>query len=543
MIKFLLIFIISLNSFAKDKNNIFESLYLGEQDFSQYYGPNDPALLRKKYSERPIFSDQEIRNKYFENNLGPQMFSLIEFISIDLPRDSRCPNYQLEKNLEYIRYLFRLISISYLFENLKELWVDSYNLGYGDFCSLEWDKTFGQCRAINLDMANFLKRIKGKHLKGFSKLRLKRMKAKDRENWIKKFKAKDKKLSVTEARINLFCQENGINCKGIDADTLKFAFQLSCAQDQYTLINICSGYDHLYGLSNVANVYGLLTSSEAFKFIDQEGYGKECLKRYTRIFKEKEIPSEVLASIFPKVSKLMKKDKRVYSQGSLFVSGSFKGFDAKGLGGFLFPKDTGKTQEMADREKELTKNLAKIKKQEVVEEKPVYVLENPSSKDLNKLALEIRANSQGLNSKKKIEPQFKKMEMKRFLIGADKVALDMGQFRRDFILSTKIKESTMVKARAYAGLEVLKKLISAEELGSTSNPLSLVYLKFLIDSANDTGLENIVKLYKGQLYVLNDLIGPRKVSFIELKKLDLGWQIYILKQNKKSSKGPKFKTK
>lgn len=536
MIKFLVIFFLSFNTYA---DSIYEDLSLGEQDFTEYSGPLDPAIVKKKYSKN-LFFDDLIRKKYLENNTNPQLFSLIDFITTDLSYDARCPNFQLEKNLSYIRYLYRLISISYLFENLKELWVDSYNLGFGNFCGLEWKKTFGHCRAVTADMANFVKRIEGKHLKDFSKLRLKRMKQSAREDWIKKFRAKKKNLTVTEARINLFCENNGIECKTIDKDTLKFAFQLSCTQDEYTLINICSGYDSLYGMSNVKETYDLLVKSEAFKYIDQEGHGKECLKRYSRIFKEKEIPSDVLATIFPKVAKLMKEDKRIYLQGSLFISGSFKQFDAKGLEGFLFPKDQEKSREIRDREKELSKNLAKIKRPEVVEEE-VFILKNPTSANLNKLALSIKAKSP--NRKKRREPQFKKMEMKRFLIGADKVPIDMAAFKRDFIFNRKLKEDTLQKIQAYVQRDILEKLKTTEGYGTFKNPFSLVFLKYLLDTGAETGLENILKLYKGRLYVLNDLIGPRKLSYIELKKLDLGWQIFILKQVVKPIKGPKFKTK
>ena len=470
MIKFLLIFIIPLTVLAKDSPDIYEDLSLGERDFSEYYGQNDPSIYRGKYNQKSQFLDDFLNSNYLENNSNPQMFSLIKYIGEDLSQDIRCPNYQLEKNLDYIRYLYRLISISYLFESLKELYVDSYNLGFGKFCSLEWNKTFGQCRAVTIDMANFIKRAKGNYLKDFSKLRLKRMKQKDREAWLEKFKLKNKNLTVTEARIQLFCKDNGINCSGIDYSTLKFAFQLSCAQDQYTLINICSGFDQLYGLSNVPSAYNLLIKSEAFKFIDKEGFGRECLKRYSKLLKGRESPSEVLASVFPKVKKLMKEDKRVYNQGSLFIFGSFKQFDNKGLEGFLFTKDQGKSKEHAEREKELSKNLAKIQVTEEPQKVETFVLKNPSSKNLMKLALDVRVKSQSLN-KKKVEPQFKKMEMKRFLIGADKVPVDMKEFKRDFIFSRSLNEETMQTLKAYAEGDILKKLRSEEGLGSRDNPL------------------------------------------------------------------------
>jgi hypothetical protein len=543
MIKFILLLIIPLTLFAKDGPNIYEDLSLGEQDFTEYYGPNDPTLYRLRYKEKAQFLDDGLRKYYLELNSNTHLFSLIHFVGEDLSDDIRCPNYQLEKNLAYIRYLYRLISISYLFEGLKELYVESYNLGYGNFCSLEWDKTFGQCRATNIDMANFIKRAEGNYLKDFSKLRLKRMKHAQKEEWIEKFRQKKKDLNVVEARIQLFCIENGIECKNIDDSTLKFAFQLSCAQDQYTLINICSGFDKLYGLSNVKSAYSLILKSEAFKNINKEGFGKECLKRYSRLFSERESHSKVLATIFPRVKKLMKDDKRVYQQGSLFISGSFKQFDAKGLKGFLFPKDQGKSKQMAEREKELNKNLAKIKKPEPPPVEEVFILKNPTSQNLNILALAVRANSQGLNSKKKIEPQFKKMEMKRFLIGADQVPIEMESFKRDYIISRSLDEETLQKLKAYAEYEIIKKLKNDEGMGKRENPFSLLYLKYLLENGFDTALENIVKLYKGRFYVLNDLIGPKKISYIELKKLDLGWQIFILKQKDKPTKGPKFKKK
>ena len=135
------------------------------------------------------------------------------------------------------------------------------------------------------------------------------------------------------------------------------------------------------------------------------------------------------------------------------------------------------------------------------------------------------------------------MEMKRFLIGADQVPIDMGAFKREYSFSSSLDEETLQKLKAYAENKIIKKLKSEEGLGTRDKPFSLLYLKYLLDNGLDTGLENISELYNGRIYVLNDLIGPRKISYIELKKLDLGWQIYILKQKDRPSKGPKFKTK
>ena len=173
----------------------------------------------------------------------------------------------------------------------------------------------------------------------------------------------------------------------------------------------------------------------------------------------------------------------------------------------------------------------------------VFILKNPTSKNLNKLALVVQAKSQGLNSKKKTEPQFKKMEMKRFLIGADQVPIEMENFKRDYTFSRSLDEETLQKLKAYAEYEIFKKLKNDEGMGKRENPFSLLYLKYLLENGFDTALEGLVELYKGRFYVLNDLIGPRKISYIELKKLDLGWQIFILKQKDKPTKGPKFKKK
>jgi hypothetical protein len=314
---------------AQDQSYLYSESFLGEKDFSIYFGPFDPSLKKGGIGESSIFVDDSFKQNYLRDYIGPDAFNLLDFIANDLPRDSLCSNYYLDKNAKNIKYLFRLLTLSYLFETLKAEKILSYNLGFGDICSLEWEETFQNCKAREIPMANFIKRIKGNHLKDFSNKSLIKMKNDQRELWLRKFHQNAnsfKELDLAQSRILYFCRTNNLDCKTISFEDLKFAFQLSCSEDQNFLLKICSNTDELYGLSYVKEAPKLIEESSVFAKINEEGYGKNCIKRFINVFKSKEMKNPLLSVIFPKVEALMIKENRAYKQGSLFVYGALDDF-------------------------------------------------------------------------------------------------------------------------------------------------------------------------------------------------------------------------
>jgi hypothetical protein len=519
---------------AEDQNFLYLDQLLGEKDFNLYYGPFDPALKRGRIGEPDQFLDDYFKNNYQAEFGESKFFELLDFVANDLPKQSICSNYYLNKNVTNLRYLFRLLSISYLFENLKEIKKTSYNLGFGDICSLEWEQTFQKCRATDIKMANFIKRIKGNHLKDFSNTELVKMKNEEKDLWLKNFQSKSKEykdLDLAQSRILYFCKVNKLDCQKIDFETLKFAFQLSCSEDQFLLLNICSNADQLYGLSYVKEAPMLLEESNAFRKLDEEGYGRNCIKRFINIYKPKEVKNPLFSVIFSKAKDLMIKEKRTYKQGSLFIYGSLDEFETKGLEGLLFSAN-----------EEVINTIPKESK--VIEEKPQVApfKEIPTLQGLLDLVNELKKLS-GIDSTKvrALKSQFTLAEIKRFMSDSQIEAINMEGFKKEAIFSEKLSEGLQQKIYLYEKKATLLKLRDEEKLGKSNAPLPLSFLKYLIDFNEEQPLNNLLETLGERFFVLNDLEDSAKIFYIELKRETNFWQISILKQIKGNDSKPKFK--
>ncbi len=530
MIKFLIIFL-SLNVFAQDQMHLYSTTVLGERDFDLYFGPNDPLVKRGGIGESDQFLDDYFRKDYLREFSTPSVFDLLDFIADELPRMSMCPNYYLGKNTHSMRFLFRLLSLSYLFENLKSLKIASYNLGFGDICSLEWEDTFQKCRATEPSMANFVKRIKGNHLKDFSNKELIKMKNQERDKWLKDFHGKAKgykDLDLAQSRILYFCKSNNLDCQTISLEDLKFAFQLSCTEDQNLLLNICSNSDQLYGLSYVKGAPKLIEDSNAFGKLDEEGFGDNCLKRFVNVYREKEIKNSLFSVIFPKVEALMVKEKRAYKQGSLFVYGTLEEFDVKGLEGFLFSPNEPQPK-IEKNEPMVVQKEASLPKEEAVSSKGLLEIVT-SLKNLSKI---------DIYKNKKIKTQFIQTSMTRFMKDSEKEPINMDLFKKEAVFHEEIGEALLERIDIYCRKTSFQKLRDTESFGTNNSPFPLTFLKFLIDNNDQQSLNNLLEVIGDKFYVINDLEEAKKVYFIQLKRESDRWQIYIHKPEKESA--PKFK--
>ncbi len=519
---------------AEDQNFLHFDQLLGEKDFDQYYGPFDPAIKSGGIGESDQFLDEIFKNNY-QSELGEsKFFDLLDFVAKDLPKQSMCSNYYLNKNVTNLRYLFRLLSISYLFETLKELKKTSYNLGFGDICSLEWEQTFQKCRATDIKMANFVKRIKGNHLKDFSNTELVKMKNEEKDLWLKNFHLKSKgykDLDLAQSRILYFCQVNKLDCQNIDFENLKYAFQLSCSEDQFLMLNICSNADQLYGLSYVKEAPRLLEESNAFKKLDEDGFGRNCIKRFIDVYKPKEVRNSMFSVIFPKAQALMVKEKRNYKQGSLFVFGSLDEFETKGLEGFLFSANE-EAKAPIPKETLVTKKIP---------QKSIPA-ETPTLKGLLDLSLELKKAS-GIETAKvrALKSQFNQAEIKRFMSDSQQESINMDAFKKEAVFVENFSDDMQQKIYLYEKKATFLKLRDEEKLGKNNAPLPLSFLKYLIDFNEEQPLNNLVEALGERFFVLNDLEDSGKIFYIELKRETNFWQISILKQSKENDSAPKFK--
>src|SRR5690606_8220543 len=102
-----------------------------------------------------------------------------------LPNQSACPNSYMAENIDYIRYLYRLLTLSYVYESLKDYQETLYGLGQSSqTCSISYDVLFKKCAPKNDEMKKFVMRAKSVVTKDLQERNLERFDNKKKNNWL-----------------------------------------------------------------------------------------------------------------------------------------------------------------------------------------------------------------------------------------------------------------------------------------------------------------------------------------------------------------------
>ena len=171
-------------------NSYYNSTLLGESDFQHYLGPLAPDFSQSPDGNGIEFRDDVYINRYFEGLTSGEISSWQRTWFEEFPMKASCPNYFLNSNIDYIRYLFRLLTISYHYEVLKSHNDLAYKLGVKlNKCSLDWKKVFKGCRPKSIDMKRFMRRVKHKIIQGVDKRSYVKLNKIQLKEWVAKFKA------------------------------------------------------------------------------------------------------------------------------------------------------------------------------------------------------------------------------------------------------------------------------------------------------------------------------------------------------------------
>jgi hypothetical protein len=228
------------------------------------------------------------------------------------------------------------VSISYLFEATKLNYQTSSQLGITNSCNLKFDRLLGQCQAKTEEMKKFHKRAYGKFENEFKKISYDVFTIGQKKEFLEAFK---KSNSLTSnpvfARVHQWCRENKKNCKSLNEKQFAEILNKFCLSDAVVMNRVCSEDDNFYGISSSNIVTELIEKSNAFGIINEQGAGQECLRRYKNLFKLKENQYADLVKMFPYIYAHLIETKGRYLQGDLFVPGSLREFDQKGLSDFL----------------------------------------------------------------------------------------------------------------------------------------------------------------------------------------------------------------
>jgi hypothetical protein len=515
--------LISTQAISDDKkvlSNYYEDVFLGERRTQNYSGPLDPRSTFSDSLGDLILLDDTFKDHYINQQIQEQPFELHNFWFNDLVDKSTCPNDILGENIDYIRYLYRLVTMSYLFEGLKLNNKLSDELGLKNTCPITYKAIFENCKPGTSDMRKFHERAYGKFVNEIEKIKYQSFSKSEMANWLEEFQ---RSTSLTTdpifSRLHDWCIVNKKNCRTISLNEIKEGLSHFCGEDTKAIQTICSEKDSYYGLNNISTPTDLIKNSNAFNLINQSGMGEECLRRYGKLFHAKESSLGILSKQYPLLYSYLLKNNSRYLQGELFLPGALKEFDMKGLSDFLTALKPPEVEPVVMVIRQKTKSKPKPKPVVVVapkvEEKqlagPVVIIDppKPDISEFERAASELKAK------------------------GISSVVLDMDNFRDDFEFDSGMIAELSGPIKKFQTRAALNDMKSYDKLGTSEAPVGLIFLKFLIDTENHQGLYNIITVIGEKFYVSNDIEKKREAHYAQLKNdasTNNRWTIILLRK-------------
>jgi hypothetical protein len=517
-----LILVKSLAAFGSNGSNAFyDQVFLGEKNFDQFYGPIHPDYQLNKNNRNLEFKDELFLNNYFNKLVSPESLKWNERWTEELPLQSSCPNYFLSQNIDYIRYLYRLLTISYAYEAIKNYNIMLYRLGMDDSaCSIKWKDNFKSCKPKNIEMKKFLRRAKYKYISGDEEKLYILQTKQQRGKWLSSFRrnlSKPENLDITQGRLAYLCKEMNSNCGLLSMKEIEEKIILSCKREKDLIQTVCNEEDNLYGISYAKEPLELLKTANTLAVINSGGYGQQCLARFSSIFKNRELKVDHLKNLFQVVQNNLSKKKKGYLQGSIFLPGALKEFDDKGLGDFIFAAPTPKPTPRPTPAP-TPRPTPKPTPKPIIVAKP-----KPTPKPTPTPA--------PTPVPKKVS-QFELARVVRVKQQADEVGVNMEAFTNDFIFTEKMLELLEEPLKDYQTRQALQDMKTFDKLGTRQEPVRLTFLKYFIDKNSHQGLFNITAILGSSFWVKNDIDNIPGAVYIEIRNDESTgnvWQIIVKK--------------
>lgn len=523
--------IFALNSIASatdenQRDQYYLKLFTGQHRTQNYQGPLYPLTRFNSEKGHLVFVDDMYKDRILQKEIQSELFVLKDFWFDKLNDQSTCPDTTLSENLDYIRYLYRLTTMSYLFESLRINHRVTTQLGSDTkICSISYDDIFGKCHPKSSDMKKFKERVYGKFVNEFSKVSYDKLFKSEIAAWLKLFKRSSvDTLDPTFSRLHSWCKNANRDCDSLTIGEIKSIVGDFCIQDRQLIRTICDENDALYGMSYIEKTSELVKMSYAFNLINSNGMGENCLRRFQKVFTPKEYYDSDLARLYPIIYAYLTKENSRYLQGELFLPGALKEFDNKGLSDFLTA--------LKPPAEPVAAVAPKLKPTPTPTAKPIVVAEVKT--------VEVKPEPQ-LVAVAEV-PAVHVSEFERAVItlqekNLDRIDLDMDIFQNDFEFTTKMISELSIPLRKFQTRKALNEMKTFDKLGTKEAPLGLIFLKFLIDTENHQGLYNVIAELSNTFYVQNDLEDKNIPVYIELKNdssTKNKWQLTILKPQKNS---------
>lgn len=473
-----------------------------------YFGVNKPITSDFGYlysiEKNNLTEDELYIQKVLKKNLQEHPITLSRFWFEDLSTESSCPNEELTEHLEYIRYLYRLVTISYSFESIKRAKKLSTQLGLdANNCSILYKDLFASCKPQSHEMKKFYQRVAGKFANEIEKTKFDKLNKNSADLWWKDY---SRVITLTFdpllSRVNDSCQGSNSSCRDFKPVDLKNSLNSICQEDRQLIADSCNEIDDLMGISNAPKVTELIINSNAFNLLNRNGYGESCLHRFVKVSEKIERKYNHLQRLFTLMSGDITKENGRYPQGDLFLPGALKEFDTKGLSDFLVALEPPKPKPII---KFKPKPKPLIKKIEPIITKVIV----PEEKE------EVKVEVAEVPKPKISEFERALADMKRF--NSTRSEMDMEQFRADFEFTQDQFSALEIPLKRFQTRAALVDMKTYDKMGSKDSPIGLMFIKFLMDTENHQGLFNIQAIIGNKFYVINDFESKVEPVVVELK--------------------------
>lgn len=493
------------------------SAQLGQYNEDAYYGQYFPYSKYDKYNYRYESSDDYFQRWYFQSRLEDDFFELNQFLNGEFLIGNSCPNEIYEQHKSYLRYLFRIMSLSYLIEAKRNYQYTLRMFGDENICQESFIEQMKKCSGKTKDMKKFI--TNSQHvLKELPEV-LVPLSESNKEKiqlWLKNV-SEEKPLNLSQKRLIHYCKDN--DCIYQKSKISSF-FKEICSQEDQLIETICSEKDKLYGISYAPEAYNLLMNSSALKVIKPAHYQVGCLRRFVLENKRKETLSTPLKYIYRYIYAEKTSDEKAPMEGNLFMIGALKEFESKGL------KNIFNAKEVSIKE---TKKIVKKpdEKPKIEKIKLPKTKMKPSKTKASKVVKVAKKKPQKLSS-------FKEASLYLSRNNLDELELDMAKFKFDYTFTLKQHEQYRERVKKVSRFKTLKELKKFDKLGSKEAPVPLKFLKYLIDENMHQGLFNIINVIGDNFYVLNDIDEKshiEKIQLLNTRNTNFSWQIKILKND------------
>jgi len=493
----------------------------GEGQYSSdYVGPLWPiTTIDRMQSNRSSVSEGEdlpvlMSNLYAISDLQKIWFEV-------LPQAESCPDDMLNVHGDYLHYMFRLLTLSYAFESLKEIHFFLAHIQGEDFCPIEARQLWQGCKGRTEDMEKFLRRaINARNDDFIDKMAFPRQKKYLEEWWkneiTKITQGKASERSFPAQYLAGLLNQNKIQSP-LNHEVAKQKLSLLCKSIRTDLKLVCQEQDNFFGFQEIPEVRILLERSHAFSLINQEGFGHGCMQRFININRRRQNKNiELWSEIYPGIMSSLARENAPYLQGKLFLMGAMHEFENKGLAGLFFEE----------------KSVSPTPTPLPIATPKVGAKATPVPTATPTATATIVAVVQPTPTPDIQMSQFEQAVSERNRFNADKVAVNMGLARIDYPLSDKVVVAMREPIKNFQTRQALKDMKELDKLGSKETPVHLRFLKFLIDYEYHQGLFNIQSELGEVFWVINDFEKGRPPQLIELlnnESTQNKWQIYVLR--------------